>query len=74
MQLLQWIISLMTGMSWGTGGGGTRLMPAIMGFMGAMRPSPGSNLWRHRVSAGENDTNEHNSQNVYLLCTFLLFQ
>lgn len=51
MQLLQWMISLMTGMSGGTGGGGTRLIPAIMGFMGAMSPSPGSNLWIHRESA-----------------------
>jgi len=55
VQLLQWIISLMTGTSGGTGGGGIRLMPAIMGFMGAMRLRPGSNLWIHRESVGQNN-------------------
>lgn len=53
MQLLLWMISLTTGRSGGTGGGGTRLMPAIMGLMGAMSPRPGSNLWMHRESAGD---------------------
>lgn len=53
MQLLLWMISLTTGRSGGMGGGGTRLMPAIMGLMGAMSPRPGSNLWMHRESAGD---------------------
>lgn len=53
VQLLLWMISLTTGRSGGTGGGGTRLMPAIMGLMGAMSPRPGSNLWMHRESAGD---------------------
>lgn len=51
VQLLQWMISLMTGRSGVTGGGGARLIPAIMGFMGAMSPSPVSNLWIHNESA-----------------------
>lgn len=45
VQLLQWIISLMTGSSGCTGGGGTRLIPAIMGLMGAIIPKLGSKLW-----------------------------
>lgn len=53
MQLLLWMISLTTGRSGGTGGGGTRLMPVIMGLMGVMSPRPGSNLWMHRESAGD---------------------
>lgn len=55
MQLLQWIISLMTGRSGGTGGGGTRPMPAIMGFIGAIRPSPGSNLGIQRGSVEQTE-------------------
>lgn len=45
VQLLQWIISLMTGSSGCTGGGGTRLIPAIMGLMGAIMPKLGSKPW-----------------------------
>lgn len=59
VQLWQWMISLTTGMSGGTGGGGTRLMPAIMGLMGVMSPRPVSNLWIHRESA------EHNMMQVW---------
>lgn len=53
MQLLQWMISLITGTSGGTGGGGTKLMPAIMGLTGVMSPRLGSNLCRHRESRGQ---------------------
>lgn len=45
VQLLQWIISLMTGSSGCTGGGGTRLIPAIKGLMGAIIPKLGSKPW-----------------------------
>lgn len=59
VQLVQWMISLMTGTSGGTGGGGTRLIPAIMGLIGAMRPRPGSNLWMHRGSVGQSRKKEN---------------
>lgn len=52
MQLWQWMISLMMG---GPGGGGTRLIPAIMGLMGARRPSPGSKPWIQIESGGERE-------------------
>lgn len=42
MQLLQWMISFITGSSAGTGWGGTRLIPAIMGLIGVMIPKLGS--------------------------------
>lgn len=45
VQLVQWIISLMTGSSGCTGGGGTKLIPAIMGLMGAIIPKLGSKPW-----------------------------
>lgn len=45
MQLLQWMISF-------TGGGGARLMPAIMGLTGVRSPRLGWKRCRHRESGG----------------------
>ena len=72
MQLLQWMISLMTGTSGGTGGGGgTRLIPAIIGFMGPIRPRPGSNLWIHRDSVGQNANGQHKRFRCFIILQIL---
>ena len=55
VQLLQWMISLIIGSSGGTGGGGTRLIPAIIGFIGVMMPRVGSNPWIQMESENHKD-------------------
>jgi len=51
VQLLQWMISLITGSS-ATGCGGTRVMPAIMGLIGVRMPRLGSKPCIH-IESGE---------------------
>lgn len=64
VQLLQWIISLMTGSSGCTGGGGTRLIPAIMGLMGAIIPKLGSKLWIQMESGRKKNPTKQRVRNA----------